>query len=183
MNIEQLCEEHKGLVIHMAKNYLKYFPKQYTLEDIKQIGWEAMLTALQGYKEGKSKKLGSFLALCIRNKYGKELEFLYGTKRDYSISTASLDMNRERTNGDSPLNLYDILADNKQTPIEDSSVAKVMYDVAMSSLSKNELRIFQMYYEKGIPTTAIAKELGISKQRVCEVMKEGRESIRHVWHV
>ena len=69
--IEQICAENKGLIISMSNKYHNRFPKSYSIKDIMQIAWEHMIIAIKKYDPSMNVKMGTFLAMCIRNGFSK----------------------------------------------------------------------------------------------------------------
>ena len=80
VNIVEVCSTHKGLVYHIAKQYIKVceYDRAIDIDDLAQAGYIGLMQAVQTYDESKS-SFSTWAAIYIKLEIRKVLGI---TRRD-----------------------------------------------------------------------------------------------------
>lgn len=167
-----LWEHNKGMIYRLARSY--YRPNMpYTLEDLVQYGYFALLKAVKSYKREKGYKFTSYL------KYSFQC-----VMRDVDTSSyISLDVAISNDNdGEKERTIADTIPDNSaldelEHAINITADRQAIYN-ALERLPQRHMEIILAYYFKGHTLKQIASSMGVTYQRVNVLQREALSKLR-----
>lgn len=168
-NIDEYLKNNKALV-YFSLN--KFCPENYRDEDMAQICFIAMYTAIEKYRENENASLHHYIIRCMRNAIYNELKRRNRYKNKFYYLE---DLTNKNDNS---------FVDNVDWEkfIEDINVYKEDYDLNIdvenfiknTKLSNNE-RAFYEYRKLGFLDIEIASKLGVSRQRINQIKNNFRK--------
>lgn len=166
----ELWEHNKGMIYRLARSY--YRPNMpYTLEDLVQYGYFALLKAVKSYKREKGYKFTSYLKYsfqCVM----RDVDTSSYISLDVAISN---DGEKERT-------IADTIPDNSaleelEHAINITANRQAIYN-ALERLPQRHMEIILAYYFKGHTLKQIASSMGVTYQRVSVLQREALSKLR-----
>lgn len=167
-----LWEHNKGMIYRLARSY--YRPNMpYTLEDLIQYGYFALLKAVKSYKREKGYKFTSYLPYsfqCVM----RDVDTSSYISLDVAISNDN-DGEKERT-------IADTIPDNSaleelEHAINITADRQAIYN-ALERLPQRHMEIILAYYFKGHTLKQIASSMGVTYQRVSVLQREALSKLR-----
>lgn len=167
-----LWEHNKGMIYRLARSY--YRPNMpYTLEDLIQYGYFALLKAVKSYKREKGYKFTSYLPYsfqCVM----RDVDTSSYISLDVAISNDN-DGEKERT-------IADTIPDNSaleelEHAINITADRQAIYN-ALERLPQRHMEIILAYYFKGHTLKQIASSMGVTYQRVSVLQREAISKLR-----
>ena len=172
-----LCEQHKGLLITIVNRHRFRFPSDmYTFDDIEQIAWIGVLIGLKTFKPEMGTRLDSWLGRAIESKLSRELDYLYMQMRDIRVPLLSMDAKHGHT--EKPYTLHDALPDNRFTIVDEP----ILWEQALSLLKGRDRDILTMKMQ-GMRGEDIARQYGISRQRVKQIWTVIENKLKKMWKI
>lgn len=165
-----LWEHNKGIIYRLARSYCR--PNMpYTLEDLVQYGYFALLKAVQSYRREKGYKFTSYLPYsfqCVM----RGVDTSSYISLDVAISN---DGEKERTIAD---NIPDNSAlEELEHTINITADRQAIYN-ALERLPQRHREIILAYYFKGHTLKQIASSMGVTYQRVSVLQREALSKLR-----
>ena len=138
MNIDELIEENKYIVIRVLNRYLKSELFQQQREDYMQIGLIALWKAITTYEEDKNDNFEAYAYTCIRNDIRNEMRKALKQKRGANEVILSL-------NASSPeledICLEEVIPDKKGVVIVDTKAF-------MEGLTEDDFKLIKLKSER-----------------------------------
>lgn len=151
---QKLIEDNMKLVYALIS---KEYPNFVNDEDVVQSGMVGLCKAARSYDESKS-KFSTYAYPAIRTAIQDELR-----KRAKHIGVLSLDHPYENDHGET-CTFADIL-------VGEEDIKYLDLDVDDDSLTTKQKAIYELK-KRGVPTTEVAKAMGVSRQTVWATMRK-----------
>lgn len=174
--VEQLVEEHQGLVRYIAS---KYFVRGLEMDDLISEANIALLIAVDKFDPSKGEKFSSFAGSVIRNKLWKLLERHQAVKRqsDYHATSITTPVGGE----DEDFTLLDVLMGPSPNPVQWTlahELREVLIDIIHdpSVLTESERTVIIMTIQ-GLSLSEITERLGRNYRVISATRTRARDKI------
>lgn len=175
--VHQKTEDNKTLiwfVIQRGFSFLLADPDR--LADAYSAGYMALLHAAQHFDPAKGFQFSSYATDCIR---GALLTTFRDRRRDCRLRTVPLDLPLGEDGG----SLEDKTADPQAINPERQCVQALAFAQLIAPLGNPHHDVLRGLYAEGKDTAEIAKGLGVSRQRVCQIHARALERLRSSFSV
>ncbi|MCH5186874.1 MAG: sigma-70 family RNA polymerase sigma factor [Oscillospiraceae bacterium] len=159
-----------------------------TIDDFMQVGFFALLSAVDAYSEDSEYKFLTYLGYHLRNQWRKLLGLhTIGARKqaDMQMNAISLDEAVGQNKDGDDLLLEDIVedpdAENSFRAIEDEDEHRQMkenIDIAIGHLDTRQADVIRRHYLESVPLSALAKEFRISGTMTAGLRDRALERLR-----
>lgn len=162
-----LWDKTKALIFKKCGTIWRFYSEKlerfgYSLEDLQQESYNALIFAVGQYKAEKEYKFTTYLSFALKSVIRR---LLSGSDVLDRANTASLSQPIGENKDGEPLLIEDIVADETATQeyerIDSSDEYAPLY-AAIDSLPEQEREIINLHYFKGLTVKAISERLGVS---------------------
>ena len=164
MNIDELIEENKYIVVRVLNRYLKTEMFQQQREDYMQIGLIALWKAIMDYEEEKNDNFEAYAYTCIRNDIRNEIRKALKLKRGANEVVLSLNASAPEFDD---ISLEEVIPDQNGTVVLNT-------DAFLENLDKDDIQIMRLKGENRT-INEISSITGFSRKHVMrrtEAMKK-----------
>lgn len=179
-----LWENTYKVIFYKIEQYWAIFGEAFhrfgfSIDDIKQEGYNALLFAVKQYDSGKPYQFTTYLNYAIKN----TLRGLLKGKSDAlnQINTMSLEQPISEDTDGGDLLLSDIVPDERAAQgydrIDSLDEFKPLHE-AVDSLPEKERRIIQMHYFEGLSLQKCGERVGVSSERARQIEQNALKLLR-----
>ena len=176
VNMAEVCTENKGLVYHIAKQYIRVcaYDRAVDIEDLAQAGYIGLMQAAQTYDESKG-AFSTWAAVYIKLEMRKVLGI---TRRDQRADQGAASLN-ELLPGAEDITLLDTLEAADDTEGEYDHVELVQgVQSTVSTLPEPQRTLVQMHDLQGRQLSETGQRCGLSATDTYKTHNRALQSLR-----
>jgi|SRR5579863_6318049 RNA polymerase sporulation-specific sigma factor len=164
--VGQLQDIIKAMARRLARGNGSY-------EDLLQEGNQAVFAAIHKFRNDRGASFGTFAVTCARNK------MLDCLKKEARICDRILSGDME-ISSETHETLFDRIATSEPSPYDLVSKADLVRQTqaAVQALPERERSCVEKFFQHQISCSTIAKEMGISRPRVAQLINQGISRLR-----
>jgi DNA-directed RNA polymerase specialized sigma subunit len=177
--IDELVDLYNPVVEHFARHYYReYYDYRQSLNDLRQDTWIGILKAWNEYVPGKGMTFKTFAVQMAR--WWLLNAFRFSDKALFNAWRTDRDLYLKILHVDSLDKIRGELGDHFDFPaLVDEPVCSLPFQYLLSMIRKPRLRyVLEQYYLHGRAMDDIGIELGISRERIRQIMNQAYELIR-----